>query len=645
MSFAHRAIHLDFHTMPCIDALCDGFDGAKFAATLKGSHVELINVFAKCNLGFCYYPTEIGTVYPSLRRDLLGEMVEACHAEGIQVVAYFNLGLDHEAALHRREWCTMSPDGVVYAPQRLGHFFRKMCLNTGYGDYQEALVREVLERYAVDGIFLDCIHNTPCIGLECIDKMEEAGIDHADEGQLADYARRRNVEYAARIRKIVPKSKLLYYNGIPYRDQQHFASHFELECLPSGAWGYEVFPARVRYTRTLGKPVLAMTGRFEENWGEIVGTRPQAALDYDCFNALANAVHCSVGDHLPPEGTLLEAAYRKISKSYDRVKALEPWTRDAKALAEIAVYAPTPERPMHSPSDVPPVQGAARMLGELQAQFDVVDEDGDLGGYRVVILPDKAPMTPTLRRKLEKFFSSGGWIVASNEAGLDTQTGEFPLAGWPVEYRGPEPHNAAFARATGAFARGLEEDLEILRIPGSEVRRRKGAKQLAQLVAPWFDKHWDGRHGYVYIPPKKATGRPAVAWADRVVYFSFPIFETYYRHPHAAFRTMLKNAIEIALPEPILRIQGMPSFGRATVTRQGARTMTHLLCYCPERRGAHDVIEEPIAVRGVELAMRLPKARKASLAPSGKTLEIERQGDYAVVRVPDFDGYQVVAFE
>ena len=94
--FPKRAIHFDFHTMPGCNDVGTEFNGREFAATLHKAKVEYINIFAKCNLGFCYYPTRIGTVYPGLKFDLMGEIIHACKKAGIRVAVYFNAGLSHE---------------------------------------------------------------------------------------------------------------------------------------------------------------------------------------------------------------------------------------------------------------------------------------------------------------------------------------------------------------------------------------------------------------------------------------------------------------------------------------------------------------------------------------------------------------------
>lgn len=83
-----RHIHLDSHTSPAITGVGKNFKPTEFAATLRGAAVNSITIFAKCHHGMAYYPTKIGLQHPNLSFDLLGQMIEACHREGIRTPVY-----------------------------------------------------------------------------------------------------------------------------------------------------------------------------------------------------------------------------------------------------------------------------------------------------------------------------------------------------------------------------------------------------------------------------------------------------------------------------------------------------------------------------------------------------------------------------
>src|SRR5690606_41004944 len=118
----------------------------------KEARVDFINAFAKCNIGFAYYPTKIGLVHPHLNFDMFGQTVEECHKLGIGVTAYFNVGLDHEMARQHRDWTLVNEEGQVIFGDRTANFFRMMCINSPYRDYMLGMIREVVERYPVDGV-------------------------------------------------------------------------------------------------------------------------------------------------------------------------------------------------------------------------------------------------------------------------------------------------------------------------------------------------------------------------------------------------------------------------------------------------------------------------------------------------------------
>ena len=222
--FPRRAIHLDCHTMPGMYDIAKEFDADAFARTLSESHVDYITVFAKCNLGFAYYPTKIGKVYPGLKVDLLGQMVKACHARSIRVAAYLNVGIDHEHARTHREWCKVDKEGRVYNVKDMGHWFRDPCLNTAYGEHILGMVREVLEQYPVDGIFLDCFDLKPCYGHECLTAMKQAGMNVFDDRQVADFCWRITDRFMNRVESLVREHRegiYIFFNGIAYLSLIH----------------------------------------------------------------------------------------------------------------------------------------------------------------------------------------------------------------------------------------------------------------------------------------------------------------------------------------------------------------------------------------------------------------------------------------
>lgn len=647
-----RSVHLDFHTMPGIYDVGRDFDADEFAQTLKEAHVEYITVFARCNLGFAYYPTRIGVPHPGLKRDLLGGMVKACHKQDIQVAAYFNAGIDHEHALRHRDWCKLDKEGHVYHCKRMGSAFRNLCLNTPYQRYLIGMIREVLGKYPVDGIFLDCFDLSPCYGKECLDGMKRMGMDPTSEEDARRYCVLATDRFLEEVKGIIRKQKRpirLCLNGIPYRKQP---THIEIEVLPAGWWGYEYLPWVIRYARTLNKPYLTMTGRFHNSWGDFCGLRPEHSLLFDCLNSIANGGACMVGDHMHPRGKLEKGVYRLIGKVYSKIKELEPWTINAAPAAEMAIISPElKQKGPHyiSQRERAAVIGATRMLMELKYQFDVSDGEGDWSRYRVIILPDHVLVDAGLGKKLAKHLKSGGVIISSAWAGLNPGKQKFALKEYKISCAGPEPFNVAFFKPAREVARDLPEMLTTIYTPGIVMKARAGARELAGLYRPYFNlRSWDGYHENMYIPPEKSAGRPALLKCGNIFHFSFPVFESYHEQAVIAYRTLVRNCLEKAFPEPMIRTAGLPSFAQVTVTQKGNRTMVHILTYVPERRGPKmQIIEDPVQVIDAQLFLRRDghELRHVYLAPGKQPLSFASDDRYWKVVIPGISGYQMIVFE
>ncbi|MBC7286509.1 MAG: alpha-L-fucosidase [Armatimonadetes bacterium] len=646
----------DVHTMPTCPDVGAGFDPEAFADRIKACGVDYIVFHARCNLGMAYYNTKVGIRHYSLTYDLFGALAEACQARGIAISAYVNVGLSHEEALLHRDWCVVSPEGYVYRPNRLDHFFRLMCYNTAYGDHLLEMIREIVANYPIAGLFLDCFHQSPCVGVECVREMKQLGMDFRDERQLAEFAHMSQLRMARRITETARAIKpdlLIYFNGIAAEDQQDLGTYLEYECLPTGGWGYDSLPAWGRFLRTLGKPVLNMTGRFHKSWGDFGGIRTEASLEYDVLHGLALGMRPTIGDHFHPRGDINHAVFDLIERVYRRCQQLEPWLDGAQPVAEIGVVAPQPgflrtdyaafARSQNS------VKGAARMLCELRAQFDVLSPYRPWDGYRVLILADEVLLDDDCAEKVRRHLDAGGRIISSAWSGTDPEKRRFVFEeDWGIRLEGPSPHDPAYILLGEELGQGLPAMPITLYQPGTDVSTLPGTDVLAEIVAPYYNRHWDGEHGYVYLPPDRPTGKAAVTRRGQVIYLSHPVFASYYLDAQVPIRDMVGRLLDMLLPEPLLQVSGLPSFGRATVTAQPTRRMVHLLCYVPERRGpTMDMIEEPIEVRDVRLSLRTDGAlpSRVYLAPSGNDLEFEISGNYVETVVPIIRGYAMVVFE
>lgn len=96
-------LHPDFHT-PARATVGEGFDAVEYVKKTKESNIDSQVFFAKCHYGFAYYPTEVGTVHPGLKCDMLGELVRECKKQDVRLVIYESLFLDSAAGEQHPDW-------------------------------------------------------------------------------------------------------------------------------------------------------------------------------------------------------------------------------------------------------------------------------------------------------------------------------------------------------------------------------------------------------------------------------------------------------------------------------------------------------------------------------------------------------------
>ncbi|MCX6986302.1 MAG: beta-galactosidase, partial [Lentisphaerae bacterium] len=261
------------------------------------------------------------------------------------------------------DWVKVAKDGCVYKSFESGYILRQMCLNSGYRDHLKTMIREILGKYPVDGLFLDCFSLTPCYGTECLQDMKKRGMNILADGEVAEFCRIITVEFMDEVKAIckrMRKNIYICFNGMPYHLQP---KHIELEILPTGGWGYDCLPFAIRYARKLGKPLFTMTGRFHKSWADFGGLKPQAALMYECCQMLAHGARCSVGDQLHPRGILDAGVYDLIGSVYRHVEACEPWCDGAKPVTDIAILTVSDQGYHSKPGNAN--EGAVRALTQL----------------------------------------------------------------------------------------------------------------------------------------------------------------------------------------------------------------------------------------------------------------------------------------
>ena len=635
----HRHIHFDFHTMPGITDFNKDWDPAKFAQMMADAHVDYINFAAGCNLGFSYYKTKLGIEYPGMKGDMLGDVIRECHARGIGVTAYINIGLMHELAHRHPEWLRVNKEGTTTLSQERvqDNFFRMMCYNSrGYHEHLLGVIKEICE-YDIDGLFCDCVKFFPCHCKDCTDDMIKLGIDIEDEVAVENFSKDVLFKVGQEIKEIVGPDRYLFFNAMPYDKWKNIDTHIELECLPSfGGWGYEFFWTAAASARTHQKKGIYMTGRFQHEWGDFGGYKGKASIENDLYDGLCNNMIPSVGDHMHPAGLPEEGIYKEIGEIYERFMKYEPYTEGAEYVADIGVL--TSEAKV---GRTPLYQGLARMLAELKQSFNVVHTDCDFEPYQLLIIPDKLRLSEKVTKKLEKYIANGGKILISGFGGLKEDDSDFALSAINASFEGADTSNSSYFDYVKVPEGSLSMTYETYE-EGILMKAKNEKDVRAWHVKPYFDKHWDGRHGYFYTPPKERTGYTAAMCDGTIAYICFRVFEAYHNSAYIEHKRLVAQLLEELLPNPMIKVvKGIPSTARVTTTRTNEHTLLHVKVTFPEPRGKMNIIEEHVVLpAGAEIAVR-GEYEGAYLLPSEKPMATRIENGYTIVTLDSITGYDM----
>lgn len=656
-----RQVHLDFHTSEAVQGIGAQFDPEEFVTTLKRAAVNSITCFARCHHGWIYYDTKLNPErrHPYLTRNLLQQQIDICHKNDIRVPIYTTIQWDHYTAQRHPDWLVMDDKGApVGTPIFEPGFYRRLCYNSPYRQFIEAHVREICETLPVDGFFFDIVHDTPCACFFCRDLMRKRNLDPTKAADRARFARETMINWQAELSAVVRRyhrNATIFYNaghvGPGHRVMAEAFTHWELESLPSGGWGYLDFPLKSRYTRTLGLDSLGMTGKFHTSWGDFHSLKNPAALQFECFQMLALGAQCSVGDQLHPSGKIDAATYDLIGSVYREVEKKEPWCRNASAVSEIGVFSPEEFLGLGQVGarTIPEAGlGAVRLLTEAACQFDMIDSRSDLSRYKLLVLPDNVPTDSVLAAKIDSFVAAGGALLASFASGLAPEGDRFALSSLGLRYKGDAPFSPDFLAVQGPLAAGVPRTELVMYLKGKQVEPLPGTSVLLDTNVPYFNRTWDHFFSHRHTPSTGKPGYPGVLQNGRAIYFMHPVFSQYHANAPLWVKRLVVNAIRRLLPEPLVEVAA-PSSTIAALNRQDAqnRWVLHLLHYIPERRGtAFDVIEDVIPIANVRLRVRTPKPpRRLLTAPQGQPLDFRQEGAHTAFTLPQLEGHQMIALE
>ncbi len=684
-----RQIHLDFHTSELIPDVGCRFSKENFQEALKLGHVNSVTLFARCHHGWCYYPTKIGKMHPTLRFDLTGAMMDACHEIGVKAPIYLTNGWFAQEALEHPDWVARNRDGTPIAmnldihakPEdiRPGCSWLEACPGTGYADYQHALVEEICLRYPrVDGFFLDINTFSTCFCNDCVSGMRKQGLDPADDAQADAYAKRKWLAFLERMHTLIlahhPEASVFFNHcANPYTpDRYPWQTHFELEDMPTVWEGYDRIPFRAKFFSKAGKDYAGQTGKFHKVWGEFGTYKNPNALLYECATISAFGAKVNVGDQLHPQGEMNLDSYRLIGKVFSYIESIEPWCYGGKSTSRLG---------MVPGGDKEADLGLSKMLLENQLDFDIVTEGENLDRYDVLLLPDVVTLDEAAAARFNAFVAKGGSLLMTGRSGLDKSETRFAVDCGGT-WEGPSSFDDDFLQITPRFLDGLNASIRqrgVLteELPGqpflfyeaSSLARATDGQVLATVLDPYFTRRYSHYCGHLNTPynPEDLSGNdfpqgPAPSCAKaarasslpagalqkgRVIWLGHPICRLYNNHGTQLHRDFFISILKRLYKDPVLRIE-TPSAARVNFMHQAAesRYVLHLTYASPIQRGEVRIIEDMVPLFDIPVRVKISEnVLRVHLEPQGTDLPFIQEEDRLVAIIPKVLCHQIVVFD
>lgn len=535
-------------------------------------------------------------------RDLLEEIIEACHAEGLRFIARFDFSkAEDRVYLHNPHWFVRNSAGEpqVLGARRPGSWSLLMstCINGAYRDEAVALpvLEEALARYAIDGVFFNAPQYIPCYCEGCKRKYSQVyGEALPADAKLfrSDWASLCMRDNYARLRGQVKRHNehipvLVYYDLYKDNlfDRAATADILITEPHDSLSHGHQNIPE-------FWKPALSIKlGRSLPGYPQPLGIIHSCpglvwrhtglpVAEYRFWLCQVPAHGGSIWHSLTgiPDTIRDQRILDTVKEHNDMVKRVEAHMEGAAPDNRVAL--------MWDASSS--AEGWGDGFIQRQISFDVLlreqAEDGMMDQYDVIVIPEAFEYTPGFLARLTQFAAAGGGIVME---GVGASEGEVQqkLLGISGDIYRSEPLSASYLRFEGErnpLQKGMEQTEWIAfqgqvaychALPGTEV--------LATLVPPFSPP--DG----VGAPPERASipvEQTTIPLAmlhrnghGRVIYLPFSLSRLVHNYKLDDHYRLISNVIDLLLGDrkqlEVTHVQGL----QVTLFRNQGKQIIHFV--------------------------------------------------------------------
>ena len=662
-----RKIHLDFHTHPDTRHIGRDFDPDAFAETLASAGVNYLATPGKCHFGNIYFASDVGHTHPHLNDpEMFPRTVSACVDRGIDVQAYWTLGLDAYAAEEHPAWRQLYEDGTA---ANWGHYLH-MCFASPY--IEEMLIPEVQECIdrcpGLSGFWFDIsLYVDGAFYSRYFDRLarERLGERADDENARWHLARRivreRCIQIDEAIRAMMPDAEN-YYNSLVGPGE---AENIPLQPLhevenPILFQTAEKMTTNLRWLRAHDAKTIGLASRFQGAWSDPGTVRTADQIRFDVARTVALGAHVSMGDHRYPDGHLEPEVYRRLAPAYKDVESLGKWIDNAQPCREAVLLASVRRgsgdgllRPVLSPT----TRQAARTLEENGLQFDVLTVEDPLpDDPGLVLWMGEEAGSHHLMKRLEEHVANGGQLLAFNAA-IDSPGAEELFGVRQRPWTPSERDDSAIgdmsdighvspSGAEGDAIGPSEQFVHLREEVGGEPFRYVLSGPVRLIEAASGSEILGDRYEPISSKPPFPAERPSgpmIVQNGDCVYCAADLFGEIAEVGNAAPQRMIAALCERLLPSRLVRHDGGSTVA-AHLHRTPDGYALHLVHWAIDRWDTKVNTAAQFPTLGpikVTLALEAPTAR-VTLEPAGTELDFTTEDERCMFTVPSMRIGQVI---
>ena len=441
---AYRRNLVDMHIEDWDERFLSEFDPGCYVENLKRAHIQAPMVYLQSHVGHCYWPTKTGHMHGALvgREDLMRQLVDRCHAEGMHVVGYYSLIYNTIEEDRHPEWRIVSRDGTSQR-QRGGRYGHCCPNNPEYRAFVTSQITEMAEYFDVDGFFFDMTFwPEVCHCAHCRARyLAETGRDELPGGNLPsmdwndpDWLEFQQLrirwmgEFAAlateTAKRCVPGVSVEHNYANAVAGPSHFCNT-ELvndQCDYAGGDLYgdlynHSFTAKYYYNVTKNQPFEYMTCRCDRSLYVHTISKTEEHLSTEVLLTAAHHGASFIIDAIDPIGTLDARVYDLVGRVFERQMPYEPYF-SGEMVQDIGVYYTTTG---HYNSRGLPYDNKTCSIGVTRAMIEenipvgVIGNDrtDTLSRYRMVFAPGLAFMDEKNLDDLVRYVENGGILYLS----------------------------------------------------------------------------------------------------------------------------------------------------------------------------------------------------------------------------------------